>query len=129
MVAPSEIPLPKSILVFNGILEEVARCAEKLADIQSPVHKHQDDIEAIQSKISVARERMLETSHTTERNQLLREIQGNTAKLEELQQSYERGFKDAWDEYECRVDVAVKTLCEALNESAGTLLGPSSRKE
>ncbi|RYC79880.1 hypothetical protein BFJ63_vAg17238 [Fusarium oxysporum f. sp. narcissi] len=129
MAASSEMPLPKSILVFNQIIEEVARCAEKLADIRSPAHKHQDDIEAIRAKINVAWERILETSHTTERDQLQVEIQGHTAKLEELQQSYASGFKDAWAEYERRADLAVKTLCEALNKSADTLLGSRGCKD
>ncbi|KAK1984442.1 hypothetical protein LZ30DRAFT_813806 [Colletotrichum cereale] len=123
------MPLPKSILIFNEIIEEVARCAGKLADIRSPAHKHQDGLEAIRSTISVARERVLRATHTTERDQLQVEIQGYSAKLEELQQGYELGLEDAWAEYERRADSAVTALCEALDESAGTLLGPRARRD
>lgn len=72
---------------------------------------------------------MLETSHTTDRDRLQGEIKGHTARLEELHNSYERGFKDAWAEFERRADLVVKNLCEALDESAGTLLGSRGYKE
>ena len=127
MATSSEIPLPKSILVFNKIVEQVAQCAEKLADIRPPMHKHQDDVQAIQAKVNAAWECIPKASHTSERDRLQAEIQGYTAKLEELQQSYELGLKDAQEEYERRADLVVKALCKALDESADTLLGSRDR--
>ncbi|KAJ0130825.1 Quinic acid utilization activator [Fusarium oxysporum f. sp. albedinis] len=103
MAASSEMPLPKSVLVFNWIVEQVTRCAEKLADIRLPAHKHQDDMQAIRAKASAAWERI--------------------PKAKELQQIYEMGLRDAQAKYERRVDLIVTALCEALDESADTLSG------
>lgn len=127
MAASSENPLPKSILIFNQIVEQVAQCAEKLADIRLPTHKHQDDMQAIQAKVNAVWECIPKASHTSEQDRLRAEIQSYTTKLEALQHSHELGLKEAWAEYERRADLAVKALCEALEESADTLLGSQHR--
>lgn len=128
MTASSNMSLPNSILVFNQIVEHVARCAEKLAGLQPLARKREDDMRAIRAKISTAWERIPQTSHAIERDRLQAEIQGYFTKLRELEQNYDSGLGDTHEDYEHQADIAVKALCEALDEAADTLLGSRSRR-
>lgn len=122
MAASPKTSLPQSILIFNQIVEQVARCAERLADIRSPAHKHQDDVQAVYTKLRATWERISKSSYVSERETLQAEIRSHTAELERLRRNYELGLKDAEAEYECRVDIVVKALCGALDESTSTFL-------
>ncbi|KAF4944583.1 hypothetical protein FGADI_12587 [Fusarium gaditjirri] len=119
--APDMAPL-KSILAFNQIVEQVARYAQRLADIRSPAQNHQEDVQAVYAKLRTTWERISKSSHVSEREKLEAEIQSHITKLEKLRQNYELGKQDAEGEYEHQVDIVVKALCEALVESTSTFL-------
>ncbi|KAH7129643.1 hypothetical protein B0J13DRAFT_140881 [Dactylonectria estremocensis] len=122
MAASRDTSLPKSILVFNQIIEEVARCAEKLAGIRSPANKYKEDVQALRTKLDAVRSRILQPDNMLERHALQAEIQGHTAELERLERGYESGVRDAEAEYGRRVDTIVKAFCETLAESMSTVL-------
>jgi hypothetical protein len=42
MAASRETLVPKSILVLNQTKQDVTRCGQRLAGIQSPAQKHED---------------------------------------------------------------------------------------
>ncbi|WAO96055.1 Hypothetical protein NCS54_01371600 [Fusarium falciforme] len=122
MTASCETPVPRSLHVFNQIKQDVTRCGQRLAGIQSPAQKHEDDVKAVRANLDAAWDRIFQAKDLSERPQLQTKIQDYAGELERLEFSYRSGLTDAETEYERQVDAVVKACCEKLGESINTVL-------
>ncbi|KAF4469367.1 hypothetical protein FALBO_3734 [Fusarium albosuccineum] len=123
MVATRETPIPRTILVFNQVEQDVAQWGQKLAGIQSPAQKYEQEMMAVRAKLDAAWDRIFQTRDLSERSQLQAEIQAHAGEQQRLESNYESGLADAEAEYERQVNTAVKACFEKLSESIHMVLG------
>ncbi|KAF4978539.1 hypothetical protein FDECE_18198 [Fusarium decemcellulare] len=123
MAASRETPIPKTRLVFNEVEKDVAQWGLKLAGIQSPAQKYEQEMMAVRAKLDAAWDRIFQTRDLSERSQLQAEIQAHAGEQQRLESSYESGLADAEAEYERQVNTVVKACFEKLSSAIHMVLG------
>ncbi|CAM1501685.1 Fc.00g036690.m01.CDS01 [Cosmosporella sp. VM-42] len=124
MAAPAESAVPKSLLSFRQIKQEVAQCEQSLAKILSPAQKHEENVKGVRANLQGAWDRVFQNTDSSKRPQLQAEIQNYVGQLERLELGYKAGLADAEAEYERQVDVVVKGLYERIGNSLGITQPP-----